>query len=106
MGHLLALVKCPGVRPIGAGEIWRHLLAKCILKVAGDAAKEVCGMDQLCAGLEAGIKGGIHAMNHMWEVNKMEDEWGFLLIDAKNAFNKFNQHLMLWTVHHEWPTGA
>jgi hypothetical protein len=97
-GRLLALDKCPGIRPIGIGETWRRAIAKCILKVAGKDAKETCGIDQLCAGLESGIEGAIHAMNHMWELHSMEEEWGFLLIDASNAFNEQNRTQMLWTV--------
>ena len=45
-------------------------------------------------------------MNHMWELHSMEEEWGFLLIDASNAFNEQNQTQMLWMVRHEWPSGA
>jgi len=105
-GRLLALDKCPGIRPIVSGEIWRRTLAKIILEVAGGAAKDACGTDQLCAGLEAGIEGGIHAMKLMWDIHHMEEEWGFLLIDARNAFNELNRTAMLWTVRHEWPAGA
>jgi hypothetical protein len=85
----LALDKSPGIWPIGKGETWRSI-AKCILLVAGKDAKETCGIDQLCAGLKSGIKGGIHVMNHMWELHNMEEEWGFLLIDASNVFNEQN----------------
>jgi hypothetical protein len=44
---------------------------KCILLVAGkNARKESCGIDQLCAGLEAGAEqGSIHAMQHLWEID-------------------------------------
>jgi hypothetical protein len=56
--------------------------------------------------LESGIEGAIHAMQHMWELHKAEEEWGFLLIDARNAFNEMNRTVMLWTVRHEWPSGA
>jgi hypothetical protein len=73
---------------------------------SGKEAKEACGIDQLCAGLDSGIEGAIHAMQHTWEANKAEEEWGYLLIDAKNAFNEQNRTAMLWTVRHEWPSGA
>ena len=31
------------------------MLAKCVLAVTGEEAKEACGTEQLCGGLEAGI---------------------------------------------------
>jgi hypothetical protein len=90
-GRLMSLDKMPGIRPIGIGETWRQCIAKCVLKVAGSEAKEACGTDQLCAGLEAAIEGGIHSVNHLWKVHQMEEDWGFLLIDASNVFNEANQ---------------
>ena len=51
--RLAALDKCPGVRPLGIGEIWRRGISKCALNVCGDDAKAACGSTQLCAGLEA-----------------------------------------------------
>jgi hypothetical protein len=59
--RLCTMDKYPGVRPVGVGETWRRATAK-ILLVAGAEAKEACGIDQICAGLEADIEGGIHAM--------------------------------------------
>jgi len=44
-GHLLALDKNPGARPIGIGDTWRRVLAKSILQVAGPVATEACGVD-------------------------------------------------------------
>ena len=41
--RLMALDKCPGIQPIGIGEIWRRLLDKCVLKVTGADAKDACG---------------------------------------------------------------
>ena len=59
-GRLIALDKQPGIRPVGVGETWRQLMAKCLLKVAGPEAKTACDMTQLAGGLEAGIEGAIH----------------------------------------------
>jgi hypothetical protein len=60
--RLVALDKQPGVRPVGIGEIYRRLLAKCLLKVEGHQATSACGNHNLCAGLAAGIEGAIHAV--------------------------------------------
>jgi hypothetical protein len=75
----LELDKCLGVV---LGESWMWLESKCVLLVAGGKVKEACGVDQLCAGLEAGIKGGIHAMRLLRQTHTEEEEWGFLLVDA------------------------
>ena len=104
--RLIALDKCPGVRPVGVGEVWRRLFAKSVIKVAGRQAKSACGTSQLCAGLEAGIEGAVHAVNALWEVHQHDDDWGFLLVDARNAFNEGNRISFLWTIRHRWPAGA
>jgi hypothetical protein len=88
-GRLVALEKCPGVQPVGIGESWNRLFAKCVMLLAGAEAKDACGVDQLCAGLEASIESGIHVMRLLWEMHAAEEEWGgFLLVDAKNAFKE------------------
>ena len=61
--RLVALDKYPGVRPVGIGEVWRRLMAKCVLEVAGHEGKAACGAHQLYCGLEAGIEGAVHALN-------------------------------------------
>ena len=60
--RLVALDKQPGTRPVGIGEIYRRLWAKCLLKAIGSQATEACGNYNLCAGLQAGIEGAIHAV--------------------------------------------
>ena len=71
-----------------------------------DDSEEDCSNDQLCGVLQPGIEGGVHAMHSLWETHKMEEEWGFLLIDARNAFDEINRTVMLWLIRHECPSGA
>jgi hypothetical protein len=58
--------------------------------VTVEAAKTVCGdNDQLCVGLETRVEGAIHAMQLIFEEHKnMEEDWGFILVDARNEFNE------------------
>ena len=87
-GRLIGLYKCPGVRPVGVGETWWRILERCVLVLTGEEAKEACRTEQLCGGLEAGIEGGIHVVHLMWQQRVQEENWGFLIIDAHNAFNE------------------
>ena len=82
------------------------MMTKCLLRVTGPEAKAACGTTHLTGGLEAGIEGAIHAMRVLWEEQKTEEDWGFLLIDARNAFNEENRIAMIWDVRHEWPSGG
>ena len=105
-GRLISLDKCPGVSPVGVGDTWRQILAKCMMVMTGAEANEVCSAEQLYDGLEAGIEVGIHAVWLLWKQHAQVEDWGFLLIDARNAFNEENRTAMLWVVRHEWISGA
>ena len=78
--RLVALDKQPGTRPLGIGESWMRGVSKLVLMDCGGDAKEACGSMNLCAGLEAGIEGALHAVRKRlassgdfefedWEVN-------------------------------------
>ena len=105
-GRLIALGKSPGIRPVGIGETWRRLLAKCLLRVSGQEAKAACEIEQLAGGVEAEIGGAIHDARLQWAQHSQEEDWGFLLIDARNAFNEENRKAMLWAIRHKWTSGA
>ena len=45
-------------------------------------------------------------MQILWHPHAQEKDWGFILIDAYNAFNEEDHTSMLWAVHHECPSGA
>ena len=105
-GRLITLDKHPGIRTVGVGETWRRMMAKCLLRVAGLEAKAARGTTQLAGRVEAGIEVAIHAMRVLWEEHKQEEDWVFLLIDARNAFNEDNRTAMLWDIRHKWPSGV
>ena len=86
--RLMALDKCPGVRPVGIGETLRHLISKAVLQVARDDIQRVVGCLQLCAGQEAVCEAGIQAMRSLFEDDTVE---AVLLVDASNAFNSLNR---------------
>jgi hypothetical protein len=60
--RLIALDKCPGVRPIGICETARRIISKAVLSVAKADLQEAAGSLQLCAGQIAGIEAAVHAM--------------------------------------------
>ena len=64
------------------------MLEKCVLVMTRAEANEACGTGKLCRGLEVGIEEGIHALQLLWKHHSQEEDWGFLLIDAHNAFNE------------------
>ena len=58
------------------------------MAIYGAEAKEACGTDHIYDELEAGFEGKIHAMKLLWQQKFQEEDWGFLLVDARNSFNE------------------
>ena len=81
-------------------------MAKCLLRVAGSEAKASCGTTQIVGGVKAEIEGAIHTMRVLWKEHQTEEDWKFLLIDARNTFNEEKRKAILWDVRNEWPNGA
>ena len=100
--RLIALDKCPGIRPIGVGETLRRIIGKTVCMLTRDDAESVCGVSQLCAGLQSGIEGAIHTARDMFS----DDDTGMLVMDAKNAFNSINRLSLLWNVRVLWPRAS
>ena len=95
--RLIALDKCPGVRPIAVGEVLRRIIGKVMALATGIDVEELCGVDQLCSGLRAGIEVAVHAMRELYDGYR-GDGWGVILVAAKNAFNSLNKSAALWNV--------
>ena len=72
-GHLIALDKQPFVFPVGIGENWRFLFAKCVLDFTGTKATNACKDEHLCSRLKAGIDGAAHGFQDIWESNSSKE---------------------------------
>lgn len=101
--RLIALDKCPGVRPIGVCETARRIVAKAILYVTKQDIQEAAGTRQLCGGQIAGIEAAIHSVQREYH---SEDADAVLLVDASNAFNSLNREAALHNVQYICPSLA
>ena len=93
--RLIPLNKCPGVRPIGTGEVPRRIIAKAILGLLKQDILNASGPLQVCAGQESSCEAAIHAMRQTFA--DMDTE-GALLIVATNAFNLINRQAALHNI--------
>ena len=92
---LIPLDKCPGVRPIGDGEILRRIIGKTLSWTLKDDIQEAVGPLQTCSGLKSGSEAAIHAMKIIFDD---EESDGVTLVDASNAFNSMNRMVVLHNV--------
>ena len=60
----------PGVRPIGIGETLRRIIGKAVCLATHLNVALVCGSDQQCAGLQAGIEETIHGINELFSTHQ------------------------------------
>ena len=98
--RLIALDKCPGVRPIGIGETVRRIIGKAIAFAINDEIKDAAGPLQLCAGHISGCEAAVHAMRQVFEAPETD---AVILVDASNAFNSLNRQTALRNVQHLCP---
>ena len=89
---LIALDKCPGVRPIGIGETCRRVIAKAVLWFLRDGIIDSVGPIQTCAGQQGGQEASVHAMGAAFQFVDLD---ALLLVDASNAFNSLNRGVAL-----------
>ena len=107
MGHrafvasrLIALDKCPGVRPIGIGEVARRIIGKAVLTIIADDMQEAAGFQQVCVGQQAGCEAVVHTMREIFDNPTTQ---GILLVDAANAFNNLNRQVALHNIQLRCP---
>ena len=93
--RLVTLDKCPGVRPIGIGEVMCRITGRIIVDCIRQDLTSLGGNMQLCLGQKSGIEHAIHSLRHSFDDPENE---AILLIDAKNAFNVLNRRTALENV--------
>ena len=99
--RLIALDKCPGVRPIGICETARRIISKAVLYAIRGDIQDAAGSLQLCAGQIAGIEAAVHFMRESFQSECTE---AVLLVDASNAFNSLNRDAALHNIRHVCPS--
>ena len=92
---LIALDKCPGVRPIGVGEVLRWILCKATLNLVREDVKDVVDSLQLCIGHDSGCEVAVHALRTIFEE---EESDAVLLVNASNTFNSLNRSNALYNI--------
>ena len=70
--RLIALDKCPGVRPIGVGETVRRVIGKAIATTISNDIQEAAGPLQVCAGRLSGCEAAVHAMHQVYQSSSTE----------------------------------
>ena len=62
--RLFTFDKCPGVCPIVVGVL-RRMIGGVMALATGIDVEDLCGANQLCSGLRAGIEGAVHAVREL-----------------------------------------
>ena len=99
--RLIALDKCPGVHPVGIGEVVRRIVCKAIASVLSKDILDAVGSQQLCAGHTSGCEAAVHAARSMFSDPATE---AFPTVDATNAFNALNRKVALKSVMKHCPS--
>ena len=93
--QLVALDKCPGVRPIGIGEVMHCITGRIIVDFIRQDLTSLGGNMQLSLGTKCDIEHAIHSLRHGFDDAENER---IPLINAKNAFNVLNRRTALENV--------
>ena len=87
--------KKTGVRPIAVEEVFRRLVAKCLVSFAKEEALEIFCPNQLGVAIRGGAESIIHATKLIYEECGKREGLGVLQIDFENAFNSIKRQGVL-----------
>ena len=95
--RLIALDKCPGVRPIGMDEVARHNIGKVVVRTISNEVQEANGPLQTRARHILGCQAAVPAMHQVFGDTETD---GVKLVDASNALNCLNHQTALLSIKH------
>ena len=99
--RLTLLDKCPGLRPIGIGEILHRTIEMAIGWVLKCDIQEAAGpIMQVCSGLKGGAEEAIHSMKELFG---MKENGAVILADASSTFNCLNKKVALHNIKYTCP---
>ena len=64
---MIPLDKCPGLRPIGIGEVIRRIIGRAVMSCLNNDIIQANGNLQLCTGIRSGCEIAVHASADMFE---------------------------------------
>ena len=93
---LASIKKDCGLRPIAAGEVLRHLIAKCLAHESNKEANCLLAPLQVRVGAPGGTEAAVLASRNTQENDSIQDsdKW-VLLLDFANAFNSIDRGIIL-----------
>ena len=101
----IELDKNPGVYPFGVGETWKRFFQGCTEGHGTRSNHGVSEWPSVCRNQGGNWRPNQWGSSSLWP-KIVYRGMGFLLVDAKKAFNENNQAGMLWKVWHLWLSGA
>ena len=54
------------------GGVLSRIIGKVMALATGNDVEELCGIDQLCSGLRAGIEGTVHATSKLYDEHRKD----------------------------------
>ena len=91
----ILLDKCPGVRPIGVGEVLRRIIGVTVVYCLQADLKQLGATQRFCMGQRCGREHAIHSLRATSDENE-----AVFLTDATNSFNLFIHKLALGKKDH------
>ena len=98
--RLIALDKCPGIRPIGVRECLRRLVGRAVIQCIKTDLLRAIGNKQLCVSHIAGCEAALHTLTN---VLNNDDSEAILFVDASNAFNSINRQVAMQNIQRIFP---